>query len=239
MSVMRVGYGSEWHLRSLLAAEPARVEEAILSALKADGVVLARSIIWHPTYLKLETPEVCGLDFLERGSQARMAWKSWWPQSGTVHNWDAVATLCHQTGQKEWLLIEAKANLQEVESNCGAKEHGGLALIRLSLRTTQLACGIADERDWTKGHYQLANRLALLHFLRRSGVAARLIFIYFIGDRGNARRDCPASREPWDRKLGEVRSHLGLTGKSDLEKNLHEVFLCVEPGIGTRKLASK
>src|SRR2546425_3362860 len=40
---------------------------------------------------------------------------------------------------------------------------------------------------------------------------------------------CPKSKEEWDLCLQPVYSHLGLTGKSDLEKRVHNLFLQVWP----------
>ncbi len=228
MSVMRQGYGSEWHLRSMLATTPERVSHEILTALTSAGLSSARDLVWHQSYLTMEEPEICGLDFLDSSLLVRQEWSKWWPQRGNVQNWDAVGTLHLEGGETEWLLVEAKANLQEVCSNCGAKEHGGLPLIRSALRETQVAAGVAGEPDWTQPHYQYPNRLALLHFLHRQGVAARLVFLYFTGDKGNERRVCPRSREEWAGTLECMKRTLGLNGQSELEKHVHEVFLDVK-----------
>lgn len=228
MSVMRHGYGSEWHLRSLLSTKPENVSSAILSELAVLGVPSASEVVWESSYLKVGEPELCGLEFLDPSSPARQEWRNWWPQTGNVHNWDAVGTVRHNGHPRECLLVEAKANLQEVRSNCGAEEHGGLPKIRGRLRETQLAVGLKPERDWTKGHYQYANRLALLHFLRSQAVPARLVFIYFCGDYGDDRRNCPRSRDGWKPTLAAMKEHLGLRGESELEQHVHEVFITVE-----------
>jgi hypothetical protein len=228
VSTMRVDYGSKWHLRSLLARHSGCLEQTVIAALSADGVTSASWIDWHPSYSEPETPELRGVDFLTTGSLTFTEWKRWWPRTGNVQNWDAVGTLHHAEGKCEWLLFEAKANLEEVHVHCKAKAHGGLPLIKSRLLETQLACGITETRDWTKEFYQYANRLALLHFLIGKHVLARIMFLYFIGDTGNSGRDCPASREPWDMKLRELKRYLGLTGRSELEKRVHHVFFDVD-----------
>jgi hypothetical protein len=47
---------------------------------------------------------------------------------------------------------------------------------------------------WAEGFYQLANRLAHLHFLRKNGVKAWLVLINFIGDRD---MEGPSSEAEW------------------------------------------
>src|SRR4051812_4134667 len=101
---MRKGYGSEWHLRSMLAKRQERVSSEVLSVLAAAGLSSSSRVDWHPTYLEMGAPELCGLDFLESGSPVRREWLKWWPQSGNVQNWDAVGTLQHDGGATEWLL---------------------------------------------------------------------------------------------------------------------------------------
>ena len=46
-----------------------------------------------------------------------------------------------------------------------------------------MALGVSADRDWLKGYYQYANRIAALHFLTQHKVPAHLLLIYFLGDR--------------------------------------------------------
>jgi|GEM_PF-3110635 len=46
-------------------------------------------------------------------------------------------------------------------------------------------------------NYQLANRLAALHFLHKQGYSAQLLLIYFVGDRQFASRCVPQTVEEW------------------------------------------
>ena len=63
--------------------------------------------------------ELVGLEFLDAQDPARQEWERRWPQSGTVHNWDAVGQgLTHD--RQTWILIEAKAHVGELRSRCGA-----------------------------------------------------------------------------------------------------------------------
>src|SRR5437899_1177222 len=55
--------------------------------------------------------ETKGLNFLPTSHAARTEWRVWWPRSGNVHNWDAVG-LIETDGAREWVLVEAKGNVQ-------------------------------------------------------------------------------------------------------------------------------
>lgn len=235
MSKIFQGFGSEWHMRTLLARSPEVISQAVLSVLSESGINYPSDINWHPNYLELGKPELRGLDFLPIDSPVRLEWVKHWPSQGNVHNWDGISSFQKEGGDKEWLLIEAKANLQEVRSNCGAKgmkegekaAPGGLTLIKATLEKAQEAIGISREKDWTRGHYQYANRLALLHFLHSHGIAARLVFLYFSGDAGGGNRNCPDSPDGWTKTLRDMKKSLGLTGESNLEQHVHEIFLTV------------
>jgi hypothetical protein len=141
-----------------------------------------------------------GLDFLPVGHPARLAWAQYWPQSGTQQNWDAVGQV-KIDGADEWLLVEAKAHLGEIESHCGAKESGGLPKIRMAFDKLKGTLGVAEDRDWLNGYYQFANRLAVLDFLGQNGIPARLLFIYFVGDKRKDGMRCPEVPGQWQETL--------------------------------------
>ena len=53
-----------------------------------------------------------------------------------------------------------------------------------ALTETKRCLGVSDLVDWQAPHYQMANRLAFLYYLRqRCGIPAWLLFVYFTGDR--------------------------------------------------------
>lgn len=157
-----------------------------------------------------------------------------WPKTGSSQNWDAIgrATI---SGESTWILVEAKAHLGEVShSGTTAKESGGRPMIRRAFRETLMGLGHAEgEADhlsevWLQGFYQHANRLATLHFLQRERIPARLVYVYFYGDRHPSPKKCPASPEIWMPLLDEIHKELGLTEQSTLEKRVHEIFINVD-----------
>jgi hypothetical protein len=127
---------------------------------------------------------------------------------------------------KAIILVEAKANVPEMVSFCGAKKKS-LSTISEALDQTQrwLNCR-RSSIDWKYGFYQYANRLAHLYFLREKGhKEAHLVFLYFVEDSSHI----PTSRDAWDSALKLQKKLMGLsaenlTGKViDLFINVNEI----------------
>ena len=72
-----------------------------------------------------------------------------------------------------------------------------------------------------------ANRLAVLNFLNSSGIPARLVMLYFCGDKRPDRFKCPASPETWQPVLDEQARQLGLEHNHPLSDRVHKLFLPV------------
>lgn len=226
------GFGSEFHLLRYLGYHRHKLNRAV------EEHTGGRVLDWldfgpERTFRPLDA-EWKGVDFVDPGLPVKSAWTKFWPQTGNVPNWDAVGLL--QSGSHgEFLLVEAKAHIEEIKSSCSAKEEGGLPKIREALDATIRARGFAvDLKDWLSPYYQYANRLAHLHFLLQSNITARLIFIYFCGDNWGGRTlhdgtppNCPKDEQQWQSHLQEMHRHLGLTGQSKLEERVHELFLRV------------
>ena len=224
MGKMALGYGSEWHLLRFLGRHRHMLNRAI------EAVVGGRVVDWldfrfNPAR-EFYDEEVTGLDFLGPDHQLLREWRDWWPQSGNVHNWDAVGKVM-LNGREEWLLVEAKANERELKSSCGAKENGGFSAIRKALIETQKAMNISVPVEcWLSPYYQYANRLAVLHFLNSHHQSARLVHIYFCGDT-NPAGICPNSDEEWGPALECMYQRLDFSKKSELADRVHVVFLPV------------
>jgi hypothetical protein len=134
--------------------------------------------------------------------------------------------LVRTENQIDLLLVEAKANEEELKSSCGAKERGGLLQIQNALNAARDAYGVPQNHDWLRPYYQFCNRLTVLHFLMLHGVGARLLFIYFCGD-ANPNANCPQTPADWEQPLQEMYAHVGLLGESPLEDRVHRMFLNV------------
>lgn len=222
MAEMGNGYGSECHLLRFMGRHRHFLDQRILAIVGGD------SINWldfgfNPNKTWPDA-EIKSLDFLPEGHAARAAWKGFWPHGRGIHNWDAVGQV-HLGDIEEWLLVEAKANLEELGSNCGAKPRGGLGKIERAFDETKRALGVPEDRDWLHGYYQFCNRVAVLYFLNEHDIPARLLYIYFVGDRGDARRTCPQDEKEWEDALRAQEAHVGLPRGHKLEDRIHKLFL--------------
>ena len=145
--------------------------------------------------------------------------REFWPRLGP--QWDALGRI-HSGGV---LLVEAKANILEAVSPPSQASPRSLSRIRASLEDTQRFLRVDTRIDWTAKLYQYANRLAHLYLLRElNGIDARLLFIYFVGDRDV---DGPRTVREWQAALTVVKGVLGLPGRHRLSACVSDVFLDV------------
>ena len=222
MGRMGDGYGSECHLLRFMGRHRYLFDQQILAVVGGD------SINWldfgfNPNGTWPDA-EIKSLDFLPEGHAARAAWKGFWPHGRGIHNWDAVGQV--RFGDiEEWLLVEAKANLEELCSDCGATNPTNRSKIDRALAETKRVLDVPEDRDWLNGYYQFCNRVAVLYFLNQHGVPARLLHLYFLGDRGDPRRTCPYDEEGWQEALRAQEEHVGLPAGHKLEARIHKLFL--------------
>jgi hypothetical protein len=101
-------------------------------------------------------------------------------------------------------------------------------LIECALAKAKFNLGVAEDCDWLNGYYQYCNRIAVLEFLTRYKASARLMFIYFTGDKWpgeNGNPICPKDSDGWQSALETRKAHVGLGQKHALAKLVNEVFL--------------
>lgn len=240
MAGLNAHYGSELHLLRLLGRHREFFNRKVLAATGAEGIewrdfpsgeVRAFDKKKRPTW----DWEWDHLNFLGKGDAALEAWAQDWPSDRTGPHWDAIARLSFGDDDHEWLLVEAKANLEELSSSCGAKT--SLSRIKGTLDKLKSDLGVAPSCDWINGYYQYCNRLAVLDVMNRAGSAARLAYIYFYGDVGDKRRTCPASPSEWDDALRQQDAHVGLPQRHRLSQRIHRLF--VDARIRTPKSAKR
>ena len=236
MSTFGAGYGSEWHLLRWLGWHRDALNEQLLNAY-ADGSAIhwmdfhfqpgeARRFGTNGQSRAFRQPfydaERTRLDFLSGATQA--AFNAFWPGKGRGQSWDAVGWLTRPQ-ERVLLLVEAKAHVDELISDCGAKHPGSVARIDAAFAQVKSALGAPATADWKRTYYQQANRLAVLWFLNeQQGIPAKLVHIYFHGDVPSTTRDCPQSEDEWAAALCAMDDHLlGRTGAipDDWVVNLH------------------
>jgi len=234
------GYGSEFHLMRYLARYRNRLNRRIEE--KAGGRVIEwldfvpGSIEEYSTRLpcrsKLPDHEIVGLDFLKktRGySEIVEAWRRYWPKRGNQQNWDAVAKMDIE-GVEHWLLVEAKANIQEIRSHCRARDGSARNKIDDALREVRDAFGLKPSGNLRSKYYQYANRLAALYFLRQHNRHAKLLFIYFLSDKNPEKQEsCPECKEDWRKVLSKQEEWLGLNSDKKNAIGIIDLFLNVVP----------
>ena len=231
MGIMGHGYGSEFHLLRYLGYHRGDLNRAIGQQTGGRGLDwLDFDFDSHRKFPHLDA-EWRGVDFLPPDFEGvKTAWAGFRPQTGNVPNWDAVGLL-QADSHTEFILVEAKAHLEEVRSDCGAHEDGGLPKIRKAFAETIAAHGFkADPEKWLRPYYQCANRLATLHYLIQHNVLSRLVCVYFTGDDATRYKWhvlCPQNEQEWNACLREMDKHLGMTGSSELQQRVHRVFLPV------------
>jgi hypothetical protein len=229
MGRMNAEYGSELHLLRMLGRHRAYLDKQICEHIGAQRV----DWLDFPSRMKrtdsrtLWDREWQNLEFLSADNSARVQWNLAWPSHRTGPNWDAVGRL-HFANSSELLLVEAKANQQEIRSSCKAEDPKSLKLIRDTLNLTKQALGAPESSDWLTPYYQLCNRLAVLHTMNTAGEPAHLLYIYFYGDVSDASRDCPPAASDWDSALDNQNEHIGLSNEHPLKDRVHKLFLDVQ-----------
>jgi len=236
MGMMGDGYGSECHLLRYLGRHRALLDQRVLEVTGASAIEwldypFDRSRTWQDGEWK-------GLDFLSDDAPAKAAWRSTWPQGGNVPNWDAIGRLCFGPVEA-WLLVEAKANIEELRSSCKASPHGGRPMIEAFLAQTRKRLGVSTDHDWLSGYYQLCNRLAVLDLLNKHGGPAHLLNIYFVGDRGGPGRSCPQDVAAWEPALKDMEEHVGLPREHPLAARAHKLFLPACDGGSAQRITKK
>jgi hypothetical protein len=217
------GHGSEYYFLRYRAEQSEALDQTLLAAIgRPEG-----RLEWHYPTGQAGEREPEGLAFLRDREDLQPLWREFWPQRGRAQTWDGVARL-HTGAEVEWVLIEVKANAVEfVSPPCGASKAGGRTAIEKSLGRVKAALGVHYHYPWLGTYYQYANRLAVLHFLMQANVAARLLHVYFMGDRFPDGRECPSTTERWQEMIEARRITLGLPQAHPLSDRTHEAFVQV------------
>ena len=230
MARLNPNYGSELHLLRMLGRHRDYFSRKVCEATGVENVEWldfpsgekrqeGNEYVWDREWQHLR--------FLPPTSPARKAWSEVWPQSGSGQNWDAIGRVKTVVGY-EWLLVEAKANVRELKSQCAAENPDSRATIERVLDATKSALGVTSTIDWTRPYYQFCNRLVVLHVLNAHGAPARLLYVYFCGDVGNQGRACPESEAGWKAALAEQEERVGLPAGHVLQGRVHKVFVDVQ-----------
>lgn len=191
-------------------------------ARSIDGPILARlphasRIEWLSPLATDDHAEYRDGAFLDRigASHLAAALNAFWPARGP--QWDALA----RTDAGDVLLVEAKAHIGELCSPRSKASEASLGRIISALDATAASLGAKPLAAWNVAFYQLANRLAHLHFLRSQSLPAWLVLVNFVGD---DEMDGPSSEEVW-RAAYDMAGHvMGLPQRHLLSAHMIEIF---------------
>ncbi len=229
------GYGSEWHLLRYLGYHREYLSQKVLEIVSGDVLKWSDFKFSDENAPLKDDREFVGLEFAEKNIQ--IMWKSFWPQAGNVQNWDAIGQI-YFGNECEWLLVEAKGHIGEINSSCGAINTSKQKICS-ALKKTSNAFGNQCKpiENWLAPYYQYANRLAVINFLLKEcepPVKTRLLFLYFYGDsRSDAK--CPQSKQEWLPAIQKMNDWLGIDKSSELFQRIHYLFLPINPaGNGIR-----
>jgi len=222
---MALGYGSEFQLLRYLGHHRNYLNDEIRKVI-GDG-----PIEWldYPVQLSRDSHdgELCGINCfkdLSNFKSIQNEWKHFWPQSGNAHNWDGIFI---QNGI--WYFVEAKANLEEANQMCSAKSAESIKTI---IKAFEETCGDHNLAvNWQESDcYQLANRLAFVHFCNKKevGITAKLLYISFInGYEINPLKNVTnigAWKQQWDNEFANLRL------SEELKANIKQVYIdCHKP----------
>ncbi len=223
MAEMKIGYGSEYQLLRYLGHHRHYLFDEIRKVI-GDG-----EIEWldYPIDLQRDScdGELKGIECfntLPNFVEIEKKWTNFWPQRGNAHNWDGIFI---QKGI--WYFVEAKAHLEEAKQKCSAENPNSIEKIDKAFEKT---CGNKDRAiKWRKSNcYQLANRLAFIHFCKEMGISAKLLYISFInGYESNPSKNVICSND-WDKKWKEEYKELYLT--EELKSNIYHVYIDCHKG---------
>lgn len=184
MAEMGLGYGSEYQLLRFLGHHRNELNKIIKVNTKFKG-----ELIWldYPKNFKKMSldGEYTGVNFLddeiikesfspEKIKSLKHGWREFWSIKGSQPNIDGL--ILHKLeNEVELIIVEAKANLKEIESKTESETNNK---IQEAFKDTQRNLNICNN-NWFGKYYQLANRLALVNFLNRD-IKSSLLYIYFL-----------------------------------------------------------
>lgn len=135
-----------------------------------------------------------------------------WPSNQP--QWDAIGIT-----EDTIVLVEAKAHLQELNSNLLAKSEKSKILINESMRRIfDKYYNNGNFDKWIKGYYQLGNRLTFLRIMNNlvevDGRKVKLIFLNIVNDPTHI----PTSEGEWEKIYKDV--FIDMTGLTSLPKDV-------------------
>ncbi len=176
MAEMALGYGSEYQLLRYMGHHRNYLDSQIKKVTKSESPIewMDYPVDEHRDSLD---GEWTGISFLQHirfddYNQISEEWKKFWPQGGRAQSWDGIF-------QQDGIIyvVEAKAHILEMEQEC----HAGSESRNIIEKAFEQVTNDSEKAQlWLNSkHYQLANRVAFVHFLNSNGIKAKLCYVMF------------------------------------------------------------
>lgn len=233
MAEIGLGFGSEYQLLRYLGHHRNELYKTIRKNTRLKGELIWLDFPKDKNKLSLDG-EYKGVEFLRTEiepftfKELQDNWKKYWSTDGNQPNWDGV--IIHKNGDdKEWIIVEAKAHLKEIESKT---DSGSNQNIQNAFVKTQKRFEICSN-NWFGKYYQLANRLAFVNFLLDNKVNASLLYIYFLN--GYEKRKLQSRKieiienksvektEEWEKAIKEEYIELGINNNA--KQYISKIFI--------------
>ena len=158
----------KWIQKAINQKPPRKLDDLILPKLNR-----AKRVTWSSPLSSDDYAEYTDGDFLCKVGEPNMRseLETFWPNGGP--HWDALGR--SDTG--DIILVEAKAHIAELCSSPSEARLASRKIIQAALSETVSHLGAKPRAEWTEVFYQLTNRLAHPHFLRKHGLKAWLILL--------------------------------------------------------------
>ncbi|MEM2130394.1 MAG: hypothetical protein QXZ70_07345 [Candidatus Bathyarchaeia archaeon] len=206
--------GSQKWIQKLVNDDPEILNSQIRSALSFSE---KENIQWLSPLKNDDYAEYRDQAFLKllNVKLERLPLDEFWPKGGP--QWDALG----RSASGKLFLVEAKSHIPELISTLQAKDKDSVKRILKSLREVKDYLGSKTDFDWYKGFYQYTNRLAHLYLLRKNGICAYLVFVYFIND---SQVKGPTTVSEWKGAIKLLHSYLGIE-RHKLTKYIANIFV--------------
>jgi hypothetical protein len=152
-----------------------------------------------------------------------MPLEEFWPKSGP--RWDGLA----RTMNGKLILVEAKAHIDEAVDFRSKASPEALRRIEKRLDEAKSAFHASIDSCWHAPLYQMANRLAHLHYL--AGINGKDAYLVFIDFANAPDVPQPASREEWQGATRLAHKCLGLKD-STLTRRVGTIIVDLKDGNG-------
>lgn len=177
MAEMALGYGSEYQLLRYLGHHRNFLDFKIKKATGSDSPIewmdypVDKSRDSHDG----EWTDIIFFKLLPQFDYGQISreWNKFWPKRG--QSWDGIFM---QDGVV--YVVEAKAHIKEMEQECSATSEESKDTIKKAFIDVTENEDKANTWYYSK-HYQLANRIAFVHFLnKKCSIKAKICYLFFL-----------------------------------------------------------